>query len=148
MCGIAGIVTYHQNAERLERELKAMTHAIAHRGNNGEGFFVDSKRHCFLAHRRLAIIDLSDAALQPMHTPDQRYSIVFNGEIYNYKELAAELESTYGIRFITSSDTEVLLQAYRCWGGLQCSTDYGACLPLQSGITRNKNFLQHEITRE
>jgi asparagine synthase (glutamine-hydrolysing) len=116
MCGIAGIVTYYQNAERLEKELKSMTRAIAHRGNNGQGFFTSKQSYCFLAHRRLAIIDLSTAALQPMKSSDGRYTIVFNGEIYNYRELAQELYKEIGFQCTTSSDTEVLLAGYQLWG--------------------------------
>jgi asparagine synthase (glutamine-hydrolysing) len=114
MCGIAGIVNYQsKNPAQMEQSLRGMTHAIAHRGNNGQGFYTDHTKSCFLGHRRLAIIDLSDAGLQPMVSNGGRHVITFNGEIYNYQELAAQLPE---YQFRTSSDTEVLLAAYERWG--------------------------------
>lgn len=104
--------------------LKAMTNAIAHRGPDGEGFWINENKTAGFGHRRLAIIDLSDAAAQPMHlTPNPsptgegrkpRYSITYNGEIYNYIELKEELLKK-GYQFRTQSDTEVILAAYDCW---------------------------------
>ena len=84
MCGIAGIV--HLDGQPASPViLRQMTDAIAHRGPDGEGFYVDG--FVGLGHRRLAIIDLSSAGHQPMQTPDGRYVIAYNGEIYNYQEL-------------------------------------------------------------
>src|SRR5262245_35471195 len=107
MCGIGGVFNWSDpagyDATRTAADLCA---ALAHRGPDGEGTFID--RGVVLVHRRLAIIDPTPAGRQPMTTPDGRYSIVFNGEIYNYRELRGELEET-GVRFRTSSDTEVLL---------------------------------------
>jgi asparagine synthase (glutamine-hydrolysing) len=85
---------------------------LKHRGPDGGGTWADAE--IFLGHRRLSIIDLNSGS-QPMFSHDKRYVITFNGEIYNYRELRAELEG-YGHRFITASDTEVILEAYRCWG--------------------------------
>jgi len=93
--------------------LRNMTDAIAHRGPDGEGFFIDS--FLGLGHRRLAVIDLSSAAHQPMVTPDGQFAVAYNGEIYNYKELRKELEEL-GHFFKSRSDTEVLLHAYIEWG--------------------------------
>jgi Asparagine synthase (glutamine-hydrolyzing) len=90
-----------------------MTDAIAHRGPDGEGHW--SEGPVGLGHRRLAIIDLSPGGRQPMLTPDGELAIVYNGEIYNFQELRAELQAL-GHRFTSSSDTEVLLHAYREWG--------------------------------
>lgn len=89
-----------------------MNEATKHRGPDGSRVWVGEG--ITLGHNRLAIIDLSDRALQPMQTADARFSIVFNGEIYNYRELRKELEPQY--TFVTESDTEVLLVAYRVWG--------------------------------
>jgi asparagine synthase (glutamine-hydrolysing) len=111
MCGIAGITgRTTQMKERLER----MSEAIAHRGpdNSACEFWRSSSGfECGFAHRRLSIIDLSEAGRQPMASTDGRYSITFNGEIYNYQELRADLEQQ-GVGFRTNSDTEVLLALY------------------------------------
>ena len=82
MCGIAGIISPHQSDINIQK-LKIMSDTLAHRGPDGEGVWISPKTSAGLAHRRLAIIDLSKNADQPMHYLD-RYSIVFNGEIYNY----------------------------------------------------------------
>ncbi|MGE5092894.1 MAG: asparagine synthase (glutamine-hydrolyzing) [Bacillota bacterium] len=112
MCGIAGVL--HLRGEPVAHEtLKRMTDAIAHRGPDGEGHW--SEGPVGLGHRRLAIIDLSPGGRQPMLTPDGELAIVYNGEIYNFQELRAELQAL-GHRFTSSSDTEVLLHAYREWG--------------------------------
>jgi asparagine synthase (glutamine-hydrolysing) len=112
MCGIAGVL--HRNGSPAASALlKTMTDAIAHRGPDGEGQFVDGPAG--LGHRRLAIIDLSPLGRQPMTTPDGRYTIVFNGEIYNFQELRAELTAR-GHAFVSRSDSEVLLHAYSEWG--------------------------------
>ncbi|MDA0239189.1 MAG: asparagine synthase (glutamine-hydrolyzing), partial [Proteobacteria bacterium] len=88
-----------------------MVGALAHRGPDGDGTFIDRDQKIALGHRRLAIIDLSNAAAQPMASADNRYQITYNGEIYNYRRLRAELESR-GVRFRTQSDTEVLLELF------------------------------------
>ncbi|WP_066377069.1 asparagine synthase (glutamine-hydrolyzing) [Anabaena sp. CA = ATCC 33047] len=112
MCGIAGILNL--NGEPASPVLiKKMTDAIAHRGPDGEGHFVEN---CLaLGHRRLAIIDLSPAGHQPMSTQDGRFIVSYNGEIYNFNELRIELESL-GYQFRSRTDTEVLLYAYAKWG--------------------------------
>lgn len=112
MCGLAGVL--HLRGEPIAHEtLKRMTDAIAHRGPDGEGHWTEGP--VGLGHRRLAIIDLSPGGRQPMLTPDGDLALVYNGEIYNYQELRAELQAL-GHRFSSSSDTEVLLHAYREWG--------------------------------
>lgn len=107
MCGIAGII-----GESNELVVRAMTRTLAHRGPDGEGYHIGEG--VALGHRRLSVIDL-DTGQQPMTTPDGRYTIVFNGEIYNFRELRRQLES-HGVTFRTRSDTEVLLEAYAAWG--------------------------------
>lgn len=106
MCGIAGLL-----GQPSPERLKAMADAIAHRGPDGEGTWCDAEAGIGLAHRRLAIIDLSDAASQPMAAVEGRYQVVFNGEIYNFKELAAELRAK-GYRFNPHSDTAILAPLY------------------------------------
>ncbi|WP_369681654.1 asparagine synthetase B, partial [Ferruginibacter sp. HRS2-29] len=90
--------------------LSAMADALSHRGPDGEGFWTNRSNHVGFAHRRLAIIDLTDNGHQPMHYL-QRYTIVYNGEIYNYIELKNELQKA-GYIFTSESDTEVILAAY------------------------------------
>lgn len=111
MCGIAGII---QSSSQYEIEhLKKMTDSLSHRGPDGEGLWQNEKKNVLLGHRRLSVIDLSDEAAQPMHYLG-RYTIIHNGEIYNYPELKEELQKK-GYSFRTKSDTEVILAAYDCW---------------------------------
>ena len=112
MCGIAGIISSNQNYLN-STVLKSMADSLAHRGPDGEGFWINKKKNIGLAHRRLAIIDLTPTGAQPMHYA-QRYSIVYNGEIYNYIELRKELKKA-GYHFVSNSDTEVILAAYDCY---------------------------------
>ncbi len=113
MCGIAGIYGYRESAPAVdEGSLLRVRDAMLARGPDGAGLWLSQDRRVGLAHRRLAIIDLSDAGLQPMATEDGTLRITFNGEIYNYRELRSELERN-GARFRSSSDTEVLLHLYR-----------------------------------
>lgn len=113
MCGIAGIVS-QKPMENMLPLLKKMSDAIAHRGPDGEGQWANDLQTVGLAHRRLAIIDTSMRGAQPMHYKN-RYSITFNGEIYNYIELKSDLEGK-GHVFRTNSDTEVLLALYDEYG--------------------------------
>ena len=113
MCGIAGFVAPRNSGDR--EVLEQMTRALAHRGPDAEGCLIDETTGVHLGHRRLSILDLSGGA-QPMSTADGKYTIIFNGEIYNHTELRTELK-TLGHSFQTDhSDTEVLLEGYRTWG--------------------------------
>jgi len=112
MCGIAGILNFDRSPVE-EDELHTMTDAIAHRGPDGEGFYID--KFLGLGHRRLAILDLEDTGKQPMSYADERYWIVYNGEVYNFVELRHQLE-TRGYQFHSTGDTEVVVAAYDCWG--------------------------------
>ena len=109
MCGIAGILSYKTKPEL--NQLKLMTDELIHRGPDGEGQWINEKANIGLGHRRLSIIDLSQAGAQPMHYANNRYTISFNGEIYNYIELKQELIKK-GYQFKTQTDTEVLLALY------------------------------------
>ena len=112
MCGIAGIIS--ANTNRINEEvLMHMGDALAHRGPDGAANWISAKGNAGFAHRRLSIIDLSDRASQPMHF-GERFTIVYNGEIYNYLELRAALQKK-GMIFRTSSDTEVILAMYSCY---------------------------------
>ncbi len=116
MCGIAGIFAYRTEAPPPDpQSLGRMIDVLRPRGPDGEGRCSEADGRLLLAHRRLSIIDLSNAASQPMTSGDGRYTIVFNGEIYNYRALRAEMVSN-GVSFRTESDTEVLLQLYVKFG--------------------------------
>jgi asparagine synthase (glutamine-hydrolysing) len=112
MCGIAGLFDTKGSRPFPAAVVRGMTDAIAHRGPDGEGFHLEPG--VALGHRRLAIIDLAGGA-QPMRSADGALTIVYNGEIYNFAELRAQLQAK-GARFVTRSDTEVLLHGWREWG--------------------------------
>ncbi len=120
MCGIAGIIQTNPSAF-TRTHLKKMTDALAHRGPDGEGHWQNDSMNVLLGHRRLSIIDLSDAGNQPLHFsspnregPGMRYTIIHNGEIYNYIELREDLQKK-GYSFNSKTDTEVIAAAYHCW---------------------------------
>ena len=116
MCGIAGIVEYAPLKPSIDAALlKRMSDSIAHRGPDDEGQWLSLTRRAGFAFRRLAIIDLSQNGHQPMSTPDGRYTIVFNGEIYNHRALRAELQ-TKGYHYRSESDTETILYGFAEWG--------------------------------
>jgi len=114
MCGISGI--WHRDQKPVERSLlQDFTQVIAHRGPDDSGYYFDNNCGLGLGHRRLSIIDLSSAGHQPMSSNDQQCWLVYNGEIYNYPELTAEL-ANLGYCFRSHSDTEMILAAYQEWG--------------------------------
>ena len=110
MCGIAGIISFNDQPVRREN-INAMTCAVAHRGPDSDVFYMDE--NAALGHRRLSIIDLSDAANQPFTDNSGRYVMVFNGEMYNYQEVKKRLP---GYDFKTNGDTEVIVAAFAKWG--------------------------------
>lgn len=116
MCGILGIYSQISDSKLVQR-VESGLKAIQHRGPDDSGINLLNTRTgvLALAHARLSIIDLSSAGHQPMYSGDRRYAIVFNGEIYNYREIRTELQQV-GIRFTSDSDTEVLLAAWQIWG--------------------------------
>jgi asparagine synthase (glutamine-hydrolysing) len=111
MCGIAGFISKKISVQNADNVLENMLQAIAHRGPDYRGKWINAP--VYLGHNRLSIIDLSDDANQPMHF--ENYTIVYNGEVYNYLEIKKELEKK-GHCFKTQSDTEVILAAYKEWG--------------------------------
>jgi len=116
MCGIAGALLFRQQLNEADwtKRLGDMIRSLRHRGPDDQGYWFN--RQVGLAHARLSVIDLSSAGHQPMATPDGKLVIVFNGEIYNYRELRNVLKSK-GYRFRSHTDTEVLLHGYHAWGG-------------------------------
>jgi len=121
MCGIAGFVSKRFK----ERDLKRMTDCISHRGPDADGIFFNEEDGIGLGHRRLSIIDLSEAANQPFYSADGRYCLIFNGEIYNYKEVAKK----YNISPRTSSDTEIIVESF-AKSGPCCLNDFNGMFSL------------------
>lgn len=121
MCGIAGILTLSYYQENLETLIQRMQNSLQHRGPDDGGIYISPDRQVAIAHTRLAILDLSSAGHQPMSTTDGRYWITFNGEIYNFQELRAQLASQ-GEQFHSQTDTEIILKLYHRFG-CQC-VDY------------------------
>ncbi len=117
MCGIAGLIDWSAatSADELRSVATAMTETLRHRGPDAGNVWAEAEGGAALGHRRLAIIDLSPGAAQPMHSAEGRYVITFNGEIYNYRDIRRELE-THGCAMRSDSDTEVLLEACALWG--------------------------------
>jgi asparagine synthase (glutamine-hydrolysing) len=113
MCGIAGIIRKNQNSDPIDiKSLEEMSKLIKHRGPDSHGIHIDQNREYGLAHRRLSIVDLTSSGDQPMKCPSGNW-IVYNGEVYNYKEIASRL----GLKELESkSDTQVILAAYAKWG--------------------------------
>lgn len=119
MCGIAGF-TISSSPSNPQEIISSMVNALKHRGPDSQNTWTDE--HVYLGHARLSIIDLSKSSNQPMHSSDNRYVIVYNGELYNYQELKLELQRvSFGSKeqaffFKTNSDTEVIIAAYQRWG--------------------------------
>jgi asparagine synthase (glutamine-hydrolysing) len=136
MCGISG--WYLKPGHSLDKtHLVAMSDSLAHRGPDDSGIFWDEKKGIGLAHRRLSIIDLSSAGHQPMISEDGKTVLVYNGELYNFQELKAELE-TLGHQFVSRTDSEVVLRSYMQWGK--------SCLDRFCGMFALAIWSEHEKT--
>ena len=115
MCGITGFCDF--NKTLTAKDISNANQALAHRGPDGEGVEIYETKNALIGfgHKRLSIIDLSEAAKQPMHSADGNVSLILNGEIYNYSEIKIQL-TKLGHSFKTKSDTEVIVKAYEQWG--------------------------------
>ncbi|MBE7509912.1 MAG: hypothetical protein HS118_06935 [Bacteroidia bacterium] len=140
MCGIAGIISFSDKPVSSE-QLISMSETLRHRGPDGDGVWINAEKNVGLVHRRLAIIDLSDAAAQPMHYND-RYTIVYNGEIYNYIELRKNLEKQ-GYLFKTQSDTEVILASYD-FKGEKCLSDFDGMFAFAIWDNQTEKFIARD----
>ena len=117
MCGLVGAYQYSGNFSVTPDYLIKMRDSMKHRGPDGCGIWISDNKNIGLAHRRLSILDLSSNASQPMCNDDKTIQLVFNGEIYNHKELRDELTNEHNIKWNTShSDTEVIIKSYEVWG--------------------------------
>ncbi len=132
MCGIAGFLSFVENGSFFDTDLLvAMTTALAHRGPDAAGYFFEDNQNnndviCGLGHRRLSILDLSEIANQPMYAQNERYVMVFNGEVFNYQEIKQELPTNILQKLKTSSDSEIILELFSLMGN--------ACVQLFNGM--------------
>ncbi len=136
MCGIVGVVDFSKKAINKDKIIR-MNDLLTHRGPDFGDVFIDE--NIALGHRRLSIIDLSNKANQPFFSQDKRYSLVYNGEVYNYLELKKELEQL-GFAFCTNSDTEVILTAFIHWGE-ECFHKFNGMWALGIYDTKTKELL-------
>ena len=145
MCGFIGCV--HEEAQSYSNEqinqFKKMNDIITHRGPNDEGFFYDE--HVQFGFRRLSIIDL-DNGHQPLSYENERYWIIFNGEVYNYIEIRDDLIKQ-GLSFETETDTEVVIALYSLEKE-KAVKNFAACFHLSYGINKKKHYLVQEIRLE
>ncbi len=141
MCGIVGVLAFANSAFRVsEPYLVRMRDVMAHRGPDGAGIFISPDRQVGLGHRRLAIIDLSENAAQPMANEDGTLWVIFNGEIYNHAEIRVELEKGGGHRWKTDhSDTEVILHAFEQWG-IDCVHKFRGMFAIALWDTRQRQL--------
>src|SRR5687767_363387 len=131
MCGIAGFISPNLKQDQLH----LITRALQHRGPDAEGFYYEAKNNVGLGHRRLSIIDLSEAANQPFYSHDGRYVMIYNGEVYNFKEIAAK----YKITPRTSSDSEIILEAF-AQKGVECINDFNGMFALAIWDTQERKL--------
>jgi asparagine synthase (glutamine-hydrolysing) len=117
MCGITGFINSDEmHNDVMQSVINKMTESLGHRGPDGHGVWIDNEKNIALGHRRLSIIDLTTHGAQPMTSNCKRYSLVYNGEIYNYSEIKKELDEIENIDWQSNSDTEVVLYAVKYWG--------------------------------
>jgi asparagine synthase (glutamine-hydrolysing) len=131
MCGIAGFVSKRFNQDHL----KSITAILAHRGPDADGFFYEPNAGIGLGHRRLSILDLSAAANQPFYSRDGRYIMIFNGEVYNFREVAEK----YQIQSRTSSDSEIIIEAFALYG-IDCVNDFNGMFAIAIWDTKEETL--------
>ncbi len=131
MCGIAGFFSPNFKQEHLQK----ITCALSHRGPDADGYYYDEKAGVGLGHRRLSIIDLSEAANQPFYSHDRRYIMIFNGEVYNFKELTVK----YNVHPRTSSDSEIILEAF-AQKGVDCVNDFNGMFTIAIWDTQEQRL--------
>jgi asparagine synthase (glutamine-hydrolysing) len=140
MCRIAGIISKQTKPEDLYNSVKLMCRLMAHGGPDDEGIYLNKELNLCLGNRRLAIQDLTSAGHQPMSADNENLWITYNGEVYNFKELRAELNSL-GANFISDTDTEVILKAYSQWGSASFSKLKGMFAFALTDLKINQTFL-------
>ncbi|KGE86622.1 MAG: asparagine synthase (glutamine-hydrolyzing) [Flavobacteriaceae bacterium] len=141
MCGIAGI--YRINTSVALNEIDNLTNYLTHRGPDGRGIWFNERQHLALGHRRLSILDLSEAGKQPMQCENGKFVITLNGEIYNFIEVRDELK-TLGYKFNSETDTEVILRAYEAWGSQMLNKFNGMWALAIYDVDNNKLILSRD----
>jgi asparagine synthase (glutamine-hydrolysing) len=136
MCRIAGIID--KGSHQIEADIVRMRDAMRRGGPDSAGVYIDKNASIALGHRRLSIIDISEGGNQPMLSGDEGIALVFNGEIYNYLDLKAELQKA-GVHFASHSDTEVVLRSYEAWG-TTCFAKFKGMFAIAL-LDKNKNRL-------
>jgi asparagine synthase (glutamine-hydrolysing) len=140
MCGIVGAISWKNNFRITDSWLEGLRDAMPHRGPDGAGLWISPDATVGLGHRRLAILDLSEAASQPMSNEDGSLWVTFNGEIYNHAEIRQELETIGGHHWKTShSDTEVILHAFEQWG-IDCLQKFRGMFAIAIWDARNQEL--------
>lgn len=139
MCGIVGVINkISQNKEHFAQQVSAMRDTMVHRGPDGYGLWISDDGKIGLGHRRLSIIDLSDAGKQPMSNPEQNIWITYNGEIYNHLEIRKELEQL-GYKYHSGTDTETIIYAFQEWG-INCLNKFNGMFAIGLWDEREKCF--------
>ena len=125
MCGIVGTLSFNNSGYKIDKSLLVkMRDSLKHRGPDGKGLWISKNKNVGLAHRRLSIIDPSEAASQPMSNEDKSIFISFNGEIYNHADIKKKLLKVGNYKWKTDhSDTEVILHAFEEWG-IDCLKEF------------------------
>lgn len=149
MCGVVGFYAPQAPMPLHEAEhvLRQMTNRLEHRGPDDSGCWIDAQSGIALGQTRLAIVDLSPLGHQPMDSANGEWTIIFNGEIYNFHTLRQELASL-GVTFKGHSDTEVLVEGFNIWGFAPPSKNASACLPSPLGTIASGNSLSSVIDWE
>ena len=125
MCGIAGVINLQNKSKVPEEVLAQMTTVLEHRGPDGFGYYIND--NIAFGHRRLSIIDLSEAGKQPMTDPDNNWVMTFNGEVYNFEEIKKSLGG--GFQYHSHTDTEVVIHAFK-EKGIDCLQDFNGMFAL------------------
>jgi asparagine synthase (glutamine-hydrolysing) len=138
MCGIFGVLWHKSDRDPEQERLEQTARLLRHRGPDGQGIFAD--RSVGLVHTRLSLLDLSERSNQPFWDKQNRFALVYNGEIYNFQQLRAELLKE-GVEFRTTSDTEVLLEALLKWARKSRFRNSRECSPSSASLTRHQGVM-------
>ena len=137
MCGIVGIYNFSNNRKINKSELKIFNNSLKHRGPDGENYFYSEDERLGFGHRLLKIMDISNDSIQPFRDLENNYILIYNGEIFNFKDIKNQL-TLKNYTFRTNSDTEVFLNSYIEWGA-KCFTMFNGMWAAAIWDKRNQN---------